>query len=304
MRLFQIVTILFFWQSLLWADIPKSFEHRIYEENGANHTLNITQLLTYGEVEFEDVNTEEYLDLFDSRNFDASIEFRKVFKNNYQFGIGITYTYDGQLKKRYQEIQGLPSLFIEPNGLKSVNLIGAKTFVNDKYIQTIKLEVIGGPKGKENKAYYGGIDAYFSYHFLYDTGYLSPYLEIYNLASFPKKMKRLDGEVEEQRAYSEVFVRLGGLYQREKFYALGSLGFGLMTDYEIESPSYHRVADKGFRTYWKLGSGYQFSKAWTLQAQYIRSSQVFNSKNHDPKFTDVDYEIETDEYKLELIWAF
>lgn len=302
MRLFTIILLL--WSTNSWADIPRSFAHRIYEQGGNNSSFHFSQIVTYEEVEFEDINTEEYLDLFDYREFDASVEFRKVFKKNYQFGLGMVYTYKGNAKKRYQEFEGMPTVYLEPKGFKKASIFGARTFVADKFIHTVKAELLAGPTGKEDRTYNGGIDLYISYHFLYDVKPFSPFFEIYNLASFPKKMIRMDGETEKQNAYSEVFTRVGLLYQREKFYSIASLGFGLMTDYEIESPSYHRVADKGFRTYWKLGAGYRFSKSWELQAQYIRSSQVFNSKNHDPRFTDVDYEIEEDVYKLELIWAF
>jgi len=220
---------------------------------------------------------------------------------------GLSYVHTAKRSRKYDQDVNLVEMKSEYEGVEFIELGVIRRFsnLNSEGIQQAALFTTQGSvsRSSDDKAYIGGVNAQASYLFSFDHSW-GAFMGSLNAMYFgPKKRERVDGELQKTLAYSAFSVWLGPRFEWGDFYTAILGGFGLTTDFVIESPSYNRSSNSGFLTRGSIQTGYDFGK-WGLELNYTIGSDIFNKSGPERAGDKIDFELETQEVDLVVLWGF
>lgn len=258
-----------------------------------------------GDFDLEDESSDQDIDDIEREQNSVQQSFLYGLNDETALWGGVSYVINAQRDRKYDQDVNLLEMNSDFEGLEFLE-VGVLRRFSELESEGIKQMMVlkarsGLSRGADDKASLGGVEARASYIFSFNHSW-GDIIGSLNAEYFgKKKLDRVDGERQETLPYSSFSFWVGPRFEWGAFYfgALG--GFGLMTDFNIESPSYNRSSDSGFLTRGALMMGYDFGR-WGLDLNYEVGSDVFNKTGEDREGDKIDFELETQKIGLAVLW--
>lgn len=315
MRMIKILFLFYlataFYSQSLWAYPEGYLYQRSFLPNASefvwktdiNYQLDDFDL----EYEFEGPESDEIDDIDHEQN---SIQQTLLYglSDETTLWAGLSYVHTAERSRKYDQDANLLEMKSKYQGIEFFEFGLVRHFPNlrsNGIEQAALFELRSGGvfKSTDDRANIAGLDAKASYLFSFDHSW-GGIMGSLNAKYFSKKKRtRVDGETEETLAYSAFSLWVGPRFEWKDFYIATLAGFGLMTDFVIESPSYNRSSDSGFLTRGSILTGYDFGK-WGLEINYVIGSDIFNKNGPLRVENKIDFELETQEVNLAVLWDF
>lgn len=274
--------------------IPKKGEWLLKAESG------------YYEQEVELETEDRVLELFKYQDFHQSIELMRGLSDRSALGAHVSYALYGNLNKDFDQSTGLDHAHTDYRGIQYAG-VTYKYFLphllDKKIAQSLRLSIHHGVvSANDGNASIGGTDLFLRYQFSRYFPYFELFGKLETIHFGKKEIERVDGEEEEHDSYAQNTIDLGVKKDFKHFFISLQGGFGLMTNYNIQSTSYNGYSDKGHLLRYQLEWGYQTAD-WLLSFNYLASSENFNKIVDDPHADpSLEYEWETVQAYIRLLW--
>lgn len=254
------------------------------------------------EEETQDVD----LDDIDWKYFHVTMGWMYGLRPNIMWFGSISHVDFGDRSRTYADDTDLPAMNESFKGLEYVELGIQKRytqFLDNNIDQSLQFKIRSQPfRAKDHNASMGGtnLSSHYHYTFYQNWGEINGSLDAIYYGT--KKLRRIDGELQKTKRYSEFGFTVGAKKTWTKFYMGFLSGFGLTTDYIVSSPSYNRSADNGFNYHGKIFLGWD-AETFLVELATMRRSDVFN-KSREGFDGDIDYELESEHTTLRFLWPF
>lgn len=246
------------------------------------------------------------LDDIDSEYFHITLGWMYGLRSDLMWFGAISHVDFGDRSRTYADDINLPNMTESFKGLSHVDLGLQKRFTQhlDQGIeQSAVVKIRTQPfTAKDTNASLGGTNAsaHYLYTFYHSWGEINGSIDAYYYGT--KRLKRVDGEKQKTKPYSDFGFTIGAKRKWKTFYLGLTTGFGLTTDYIISSPSYNRAANNGYNYLGQLILGWSHP-TYLIELVHSRRSDVFN-KEREASDGEIDYENESEHTTLRFLWPF
>lgn len=306
-KYFFISIVLAFFSQELWAYPKGYFYQRSFLPQSSELVFKTDINYQLDNFELEDEQSDQDIDDIDHEQNSIQQSILYGLSDETTIFVGLSYVHTARRSRKYDQDVNLVEMNSSYKGVEyaELGLIRHFSNLNSQGIQQAALLTAQGgvSRSADDRAYIGGLDAQASYLFSFQHSWGAIMGSLNALYFGRKKRDRVDGELQETLPYSAFSFWLGPRFVWGKFHTALLGGFGLMTDFVIKSPSYSRSSDSGFLTRGMALTGYDFGK-WGLELSYTIGSDVFNKNGPERSGNKIDFELETQEINLAVLWGF